>query len=322
VILTVTMNAALDRTLVAPGFALGQSRTVDVALTLGGGKGLNVTRALLGLGHDVLALGLAGGVTGEAIRIALDLEGVNHKLTEIGGNSRTCTAIVDPETGIASEINEPGPWIGERELDAFLNTFRRQVGEARLVALSGSLPAGVPANFYAALIEIARRAGVPCALDSSGPALREGLAAAPFLAKPNQHEAAGLWGRAFDPEDARILAALPAPGPTLLAITLGAEGALLHGAVGSWRAVPPSVQPLDTVGAGDSFVAGLCAALVDAAGAGSLAAAARRPEVLEHVLRLATSLATANTLTVGAGICQPEDTARLVSEVRIRKLAR
>ncbi|HXT36099.1 MAG TPA: hexose kinase [Chloroflexota bacterium] len=321
-ILTVTLNAALDRTLVAPGFALGQSRTVDSALTLGGGKGLNVTRALLGLDHEVVALGLVGGVTGEAIRVALDLEGVNHQLTEISGNSRTCTAIVDPETGIASEINEPGPTIQERELDAFLKTFRRQVGDARLVALSGSLPAGVPFSFYAHLIGIARQVGVPCALDTSGPALREGLAAAPALAKPNQHEAADLWGRVFDPEDAGSLAALPTHGPTLLAITLGAAGALLHGPVGSWRAVPPTVRPIDTVGAGDSFVAGLCAALLDAAGADSLEAAARHSDVLEHALRLATALATASTLTVGAGICDPEDTARIAAHVRIRKLTR
>jgi tagatose 6-phosphate kinase len=322
VIITVTLNAALDRTLVAPGFALGQSRTVDSALTLGGGKGLNVARALLGLGHEVLALGLAGGATGEAIRAALDREGMDHQLTEISGNSRTCTAIVDPETGIASEINEPGPRIGERELDAFLNMFRKRVGDARLVALSGSLPAGVPFDFYAFLIGIARQAGVPCALDTSGPALREGLAAGPFLAKPNQHEAAQLWGGTFDPEDAGILAALPAPRPTMLAITLGASGALLHGPAGSWRAVPPTVQPVDTVGAGDSFVAGLCAALLAAAGAGSLEGAAQSPDILERALRFATALATANTLTVGAGICQPEDVARLESEVRIRRLTR
>jgi len=318
-IITVTLNAALDRTLVAPGFALGQSRTVDHALTLGGGKGLNVARALHGLGRDVLALGLVGGPTGETIRIALDGEGLPYQLTEISGESRTCTAIVDPETGIATEINEPGPSIHERELDRFLDLFREKVPEARLVALSGSLPDGVPTDFYARLIEIARGSGVPCVLDSRGSALREGLAAGPFLAKPNQHEAAELFGAVFDPEDSGVLAALPA-GLTLLAITLGAAGALLHGPTGSWRALAPAVRPIDTVGAGDSFVAGLCAALLDAAGAQPLEEAARGSDVLGRALRFATALATANTLSVGAGICNADDLARVEPAVRVTRV--
>lgn len=320
-ILTVTLNAALDRTLVAPGFSPGQSRTADRALILGGGKGLNVARALHGLGEEVLALGLAGGATGAAIRSALSAEGIAHRLTEIAGESRTCTAIADPESGLATEINEPGPQISDDEAQSFLDQVGQALPGACLVALSGSLPSGVPADFYVRLIEIAHRAGIPCVLDTRGEALRLGLAAAPFLAKPNQHEIAELLGGAINPDDPSVVQRLPRPGPTLLAITLGPAGAILHGPAGSWRASAPQVKPIDTVGAGDSFVAGLCAAFSRAAGTGPLETGATRAEVLEDALRLATAVAVANTLTMGAGLYRRTDVERLRHEVRITRLA-
>ena len=317
-IVTVTLNAALDRTLVAPGFAPGQSRTADRGLNLGGGKGLNVARAVRCLECPVLALGFAGGFTGEAIRRALDAEGLPHDLTPIRGESRTCTAIVDPESGVATEINEPGAAVSEDEMRAFLASFDRALNRARLVALSGSLPEGIPEDFYAQLIVRARAAGVPCFLDTRGSALRAGMNAAPLLAKPNQHEAAGLLGEAFDPEDsAFVRRALPQPGPTLLAITLGPDGAVLHSRTGAWRARPPVVRPVDTVGAGDSFVAGLAAALVLAGEGRPLEDAVTQPAVLEEMLRLATATAVANTLTIGAGRCDRADIARLLDMVEV-----
>ncbi|MGH2346904.1 MAG: PfkB family carbohydrate kinase, partial [Chloroflexota bacterium] len=137
-IVTITLNAALDRTLVAPGFTLGQSRTVDRALSLGGGKGLNVARALHGLSCAVLALGLAGGETGAAIRRVLAEEGIPSDLTQIREESRTCTAIIDPLSGLSTEINEPGPRVAEDELAPFLDRFQRVLSDASLIALSGS----------------------------------------------------------------------------------------------------------------------------------------------------------------------------------------
>jgi 1-phosphofructokinase family hexose kinase len=317
VIVTVTLNAALDRTLVAPGFALGQSRTVERALSLGGGKGLNVARALRGLHCPVLALGLAGGETGAAIRRALDLEGIPSDLTRIRDESRTCTAIIDPSSGISSEINEPGPKVEEDELAPFLDRFERAIPDACLIALSGSLPNGVPDDFYAVLIERARRAEVPCILDSRGAALRRGLAAGPLLAKPNQHEAAELLGGDFDHRDRAVLARF---GASIAVITLGPAGAVLHGPAGSWRAIPPPIQPIDTVGAGDCFVGGLCAAFLAAAGTAPVQSVIDQPGTLEKALRLATAAAAANTLTVGAGLFLEKDLLTLQERVIIQKI--
>ena len=353
-IITVTPNAALDRTLVASGFAIGESRTVERALILGGGKGINVARALHGLGQPVLALGFVGGRTGELIRAALDAEGLPHELTPIGAESRTCTAIIDPTSGSATEVNEPGAAVTGSEQAAFLDRFDRALDDAQLVALSGSLPPGLPDDFYATLIDHARAAGVPCLLDTSGRALAAGIAAAPLLAKPNQHEATALLGGAFNPEDGAFVArALPSPGPAVLCLTLGADGAVLHASAGSWRARPPRLQVLDTVGAGDCFVAGLAAALVramaslqlvDASAPGAALpapgggpgaepvdapSAYRRALIalntsatLEAMLWLASAVSAASTLTIGAGRCGQGDTERLLPQVTITPLQR
>jgi tagatose 6-phosphate kinase len=316
-IVTVTLNAALDRTLVAPGFEPGQSRTADRALLLGGGKGLNVTRALHSLQCEVLALGMAGGTTGALIRRGLDEEGIPHDLTAIRGESRTCTAIIDPERGVTTEINEPGPTVEAFELATFLERFDQALASARLVVLSGSLPAGVPDDIYAWLIGAARRFEIPCLLDSRGAALRAGLQAQPLIAKPNLSEAAELLGDEFDPTDRSMHDRI---GANLAAITLGPKGAVLHSAIGSWLAVPPDIQPIDAVGSGDCFVAGLGAALMQASGNLSILQLVDQPEVLEAALRLATATATANTLTIGAGKFLEKDLRRLKEEVRIQRI--
>jgi tagatose 6-phosphate kinase len=317
-IVTVTLNAALDRTLVAPGFEPGQSRTADRALLLGGGKGLNVTRALRGLGCEVLALGLAGGTTGTLIRRGLDEEDIPHDLTPIRGESRTCTAIIDPERGVTTEINEPGPTVEAFELATFLERFDQALARARLVVLSGSLPAGVPDDVYARLIGVARRFEIPCLLDSRGGALREGLKAQPLIAKPNLREATELLGEEFDPSDRAVHYRI---GASLAAITLGSKGAVLHSPIGSWLAVPPVIQPIDAVGAGDCFVAGLCAALMQASDNLSILQLVDKPDVLESALRLATAAATANTLTIGAGRFLEKDLHWLKEEIRIQRIA-
>jgi tagatose 6-phosphate kinase len=320
-IVTVTLNAALDRTLVAPGFTLGTSRTVAHGLSLAGGKGLNVARALRALGCPVLALGFVGGLTGERMRRALADEGLQHALTAIEGESRTCTAIVDPEIGAATEINEPGPTIRPGEVVAFLASFIDALPRARLVCLCGSLPTGVSDDFYAGLIERAREAGVPCILDSRGAALRHGMRAVPLLAKPNRVELAELLGANVDPLDAAaVRRAVPNPSPPALAITLGPDGAVLYGESGVWHALPPAVRVVDTVGAGDAFVAGLAAGLVREAGGAELAATLAQPGVPERILTLATATAVANTLTIGAGRLEPRDVERLNQQVVSRAM--
>lgn len=328
-IVTVTLNAALDRTLVAPGFTIGSSRTAEAGLNLAGGKGLNAARALHCLGLPVRALGFAGGLAGEQMRRALDAEGMPYLLVPIRRESRTCTAIVDPGTGSATEINEPGPRIEPDEQTAFLAAFDAALSDAWIVALSGSVPPGLSDDFYTTLIARAREKGVPCLLDTRNAPLREGVRAAPLFVKPNQHEAAELLGDTFDPQDrAFVERHMPQPGPALLCLTLGAEGAIVHAPAGSWRSRPPAVRVVDTVGAGDSFVGGIAAALFRAMGGSGAAGTAleraeraiARPDVVESMLRMATATATANTLSVGAGRVDPAEVERLLPLVALHRL--
>ena len=149
-----------------------------------------------------------------------------------------------------------------------------------------------------------------------------GTRAAPLLIKPNQHEATELLGDILDPEDgAFVRRTLPRPGPAVLALTLGAAGAVLHGPDSSWRAHQPTARPVDTVGAGDSFLAGMAAALVRAAGDAPLEDVISRPAVLEAMLRLGTATALANILIPGAGRCDPATIARLEPAITVERLA-
>jgi 1-phosphofructokinase family hexose kinase len=320
-IVTVTVNTALDRTLLTPDFRAGRSQTAAQVESQAGGKGINVARALQALGVPVLALGFQGGAIGELIQQSLAREGLTHVLTPIAASSRICTAIVDPTGGPATEVNDPGPEITQEEIERFLGQFDRALGAARLAVLSGSLPPCLPAGFYAELIARARARGVTCILDTKGPALRQGLSAGPLAAKPNQMEAAELLGPSVDLRNgAAVRAALPADGPAVLAVTQGEAGAVVHGPAGSFTARAPAVQARDTVGAGDCLVAGMAAALLDAAGEGSLEAAVQNSGTLRAMLALGVATATASTLTLGAGRVLPEDVAMLRERVVIEPL--
>jgi tagatose 6-phosphate kinase len=320
-IITVTANTALDRTLLAPDFRVGRSQTATKSESQAGGKGINVARALLALHVPALALGFRGGAIGELIEQSLVQEGLPHVLTPIQAQSRICTAIVDPTSGTATEVNDPGPEISAWEIEQFTMHFDQAVPTARLVVLSGSLPPTLPARFYADFIERARQHGVPCILDAKGAALRLGLEAGPLVAKPNQVEAVELLGPGVDLQDAAaVRRALPRAAAIVLAISQGEAGAALHAPAGSFVARAPAVQTRDTVGAGDCFVAGMAAALLSAANGRPLEEAVQQPAILRQMLTLAVATATASTLTLGAGRVRSEDIAMMRVRVRVEAL--
>ena len=201
-IITVTLNAALDRSLTVPILQLGQRYRASEVLTLAGGKGINVARALKRLDHPVVATGLAGGRTGTRIVEQLTEESILNDFVRIRQESRTSTLVVDPTSGTQTEINEWGPKVSETELEMLLDKIRYLARSAEVVVFAGSLPRGVADGFYGeAARELARR-GVRVALDTEGEPLRRGLEAEPWLVSPNQHEAEQLVGQElFDDED-------------------------------------------------------------------------------------------------------------------------
>ncbi|MEV6672049.1 1-phosphofructokinase family hexose kinase [Streptomyces sp. NPDC051162] len=264
-ILTVTLNTALDLTYRVPRLQPHTSHRVTDATERAGGKGLNVARVLAALGHPTVVTGFAGGATGETVRRLLAESApaagnLTDALVPVLGPTRRTVAVVDASTGDTTQLNEPGPAVSPEEWASFTDTYARLLREAAAVALCGSLPPGVPVGAYAHLVRQARALGVPVLLDTSGEPLRRGIAARPDLVKPNTGELAALTG-STEP----LRAALDARrrGAHAVAATLGADGMLAVTPEGTWRAAPPRRLTGNPTGAGDSAVASLLAGWVE-----------------------------------------------------------
>ncbi|MFF9067898.1 1-phosphofructokinase family hexose kinase [Streptomyces sp. NPDC014891] len=259
-ILTVTLNTAVDLTYRVPALTPHASHRVTQVIERPGGKGLNVARVLAALGHETVATGFAGGATGAVLREQLAATPVRDELVETEGPTRRTVAIVDTATGDTTQLNEPGPTVGAAEWTAFRARFTELLDGAAAVALCGSLPPGIHVGAYAELVRLARTAGVPVLLDTSGEPLRRGIAARPDLVKPNADELAQLTG-ARDP--LRATREARGRGARAVVSSLGPEGLLAATPEGLWRAAPPAPVKGNPTGAGDSAVAGLLSGLVD-----------------------------------------------------------
>src|SRR5258705_2846232 len=297
-IVTVTLNAAIDRTLTVPNFQRGQRHRASAGVTLAGGKGINVARALKTLGVPVVATGLVGGATGTRIVEELTNEAILNDFVHIDGESRTSTAVVDSTGGTYTEINEWGPAVRADELEMLLQKVPYLTHGAELVVFAGSLPRDVADDFYAEATRELTRRHIQAVLDTEGEPLLLGVEAEPFLVTPNQAEAEALVGQEFhDDEDFRIaLDSIADMGARNVLITTD-EGcvALLREEKGETvrlRADAPKVEPVSTVGSGDV----LLAAFIAARHAG-------RP--YEESLRAAVAAGAAPPLAVGAGPCGP-----------------
>jgi 1-phosphofructokinase family hexose kinase len=309
-IVTVTLNAAFDRTLTVPNFQLGQRHRASAGLTLAGGKGINVARTLKALDVPVVATGLVGGRTGTRIVEELTSEGILNDFVRIGDESRTSTMVVDPTGGTSTEIYEWGPHVSRDELGMLLEKIAYLARAADLVVLAGSLPRGVEPDFYADTVRELARRRVRAVLDTEGEPLRLGVEAEPWLVSPNQREAEGLVGQEFHDEEDFLMA--------LDAIAeLGARNVLIgHGAGAFARFreerrsrrfeahIPPH-EPLAPVGAGDAMLAGYVAARI-----------AEAP--LDEALRSAVATGAAATLEVGGGRFDPREVSRLAADVTVR----
>jgi 1-phosphofructokinase/tagatose 6-phosphate kinase len=312
-IVTVTLNAAIDRTLTVPNFQRGQRHRASSGLALAGGKGINVARALKTSRVPVVATGLAGGQTGQRILEELSAESILNDFVRIEGESRTSTAVVDPAGGTFTEINEWGPAVQPDELETLLEKLDYLTQGTELVVFAGSLPRDVDDDFYAEAIHILSRQGIPAALDCDGEPLRLGIEAEPLLVSPNQREAESVVGHEFhDDEDfALALDQIADRGARNVLITTESGCfALLREerVVRRYRVVTQRLDPVSKVGAGDTLL-----------GAFIAARSAGRPP--EEQLRAAVAAGAASTAEVGAGRFDPRFAARLQPAVEVTELA-
>jgi 1-phosphofructokinase family hexose kinase len=295
-ILCVNLNAAIDKTIVIDGFQLGEIHRPEAVKSLAGGKGCNVARALHTLGQKPVVTGWVGGTAGQFIENGLKAEGIATDFVYTDFESRTCTSILDSSNQVMTEIYEHGDLILSKKVAEMLVHFRNIVAEYEAVSLSGSIPPGVPQDIYAQLIEIAHKVNVPTFLDSSKEALLLGVAAKPFLIKPNETEVAILAQQVPKTlaEFAAAANVISTRHETIVVLSMGKNGAIVAKANEVIHVQNPPVAAKSAVGSGDSMLAGLVyaftqgLALVDAA-------------------KFGVAAGTANTLVIGAGQFSMQD---------------
>jgi 1-phosphofructokinase family hexose kinase len=313
-IVTVTLNAAVDRTLLVPNFQIGQRHRASVGFLSAGGKGINIARALKRLGTPVVCTGLAGGRNGTLLVEELTQEGVLNDFVRIRGESRTSTAVLDPTSNAYTEINESGPEIADDELDTLREKLAYLTQGAEFVVFAGSLPRGVDTSFYAGAIRDAGRRHQLAVVDAEGEPLRVAVGAEPYLVAPNVREAEELVGHEFVDEE-ELASALDEIAE------LGARNVLITMDTGCYallredrnevrlRSRAPELEPVSTIGAGDSLLAGFLAAR----------AAGRS---FDDSVRTAVATGAASVLEAGPGRFDPREASRLSPLVTIEHLER
>ena len=306
-ILTVTMNPALDVSTSTNKVMDTHKLRCAAAHFHPGGGGINVARVLHRLGADCLALYPAGGVNGQRLQKLLDQEQVRSHCIAIAEETRESFSVLETSSGRDFRFVLPGPELSPRESEACLSEVSKLETPTRYLVASGSLPPGVPADFYARLARLARARGSLLVLDSSGPALAAALAEGVYLVKPSLRELRELTGRPLHTELQWREAAqqiIRAGQAQVVALSLGEEGALLVTADRALRASSVPVTVKSSIGAGDSFVGGLVWAL-------------NRNIELSQAFRYGMAAGAAALLTAGTALCQAADVERLHKEVAV-----
>lgn len=308
-ILTVTLNAAIDKRYVVSEFHPGQVNRVKECVYVPGGKGLNVSKPAALAGAGVIATGFVGGHAGQFIEEALEPFGIDSRFYRVAGESRSCINIWDEKNGTQTEFLEPGFELTAEDFEGFLAHFRELLPMADVVAMSGSVPRGLDGTAYPALIRACREAGKRVILDTSGKLLEQGLEAGPTMVKPNIDEIRMLTGQPCDilSEIAEAAKTLHRRGIPIVTISLGGDGAVTACAEGVFRAVVPKIDAVNTVGCGDAMIAGFAMGLAE-----------NLP--VRECLRRASAISAASAMHPQTGVFRPEDYETLLEKVQIAEL--
>ena len=310
-IITVTLNPALDKTLEVPNFTPGRRHRSLDQVTMPGGKGVNVARALKRLGQPCIATGLAGGATGTRIVEALHEESILNAFVRIREESRTNTAVLDPTTGSHTEINERGPAVSSRELELFREKLLYLAKGASICVFAGSIPRGLEPDIYAELIKEVKKLGVLTVVDTEGEPLRMAVRAEPDLVSPNELEAEELVGQEFNDLDDRAQAVIEMTGlgarEAIMTVRDGCFACVQDDGQIVYRATVDEQEARSRIGSGDAFLAGYIAARYG-----------ERP--VRDCLRFGVACGAESTQHFGAGVLDPAKVERLLGEVTAESL--
>lgn len=309
-IYTVTLNPALDRTVVLPELNKDDANRIKKEFRFAGGKGIDVSRVLKELGAVSIAKGFIGGYTGLEIEGRLLNEGVVCSFTKISEETRTNIIIVEENNEHQTTINAKGPEITPMELGLFYNNLKDLEPKPSFAVISGSIPNGINSNFYFQLINLFKEQNTFVVLDADGDAMKSGIKAQPNMIKPNKHEIERLIKRKITSEkelvnESRNL--LKRYNIEIIMISAGEEGLYLINKENVLKAEVPKVEVNSAVGAGDSSVAGFLFKF-------------QKNKDLTECLRSAAAAGTACVLTPGTELVKLIDYERIYKQIKIKEL--
>ena len=309
-ILTITANPSLDRVYAIDDFQVNKIFRPKTMTATAGGKGLNVSRVASMLGAAVTATGFIGGTVGSLVSADLQRHRVVDRFVRISGETRMCIAVMDEKNTTSTEILESGPMIKADEIEVFLHTYDELLDACQMVVGSGSLPRGLPTDFYSELVRRAKARQRRFILDTSGAYLAQAAKEMPFMIKPNQEELEAMV--ASDLAELKHCAAaeveLKEKGNELPVLTLGKGGCLAALSDGVYHFSAPPIPVVNTVGSGDSFVAGVAVGLCEG-----------RDE--HEAIRLGMACGMANTQFMETGMVSADLVQKFLPSVTAQRLA-
>jgi tagatose 6-phosphate kinase len=308
VIATVTMNASVDKLYLIEQMELGTTMRVKSCNNTAGGKGLNVARVVALLGEPVMATGIVGGHAGRYVEDLLQADGIEADFAQAPIETRCCINVRNLTTGEHTEFLEPGAQVDDAVLEDFYRKYQEAVQKSTVVAISGSMPAGTPPDYYARLVACAREQDKKVIVDASGEALRHCLAAKPTMIKPNMEEIQQIFRIDVHSRKELVDAAkkLQTSGIEIVAISMGRDGVLVVCEDGVYQGIPPVIPVVNTVGCGDSMVAGFAVGL-------------RRNHSMFDTVRLSVAVSAANALCMETGNYRKEDLDKLLPRVEVQR---
>ncbi len=309
-ILTVTLNVAIDKRYVVEEVRTGEVNRVKECVYTPGGKGLNVSKPAAIYGAEVTATGFVGGHAGHYIEDALEPFGIKSAFYHMEAESRSCINIWDEKNQLQTEFLEPGFTVTEADFERFLEHFQGLAADADVVTISGSVPKGLDGTAYQRMVKLVREAGKPVILDTSGKLLEQGIKAVPTMIKPNLDEIRMLTGKdCTDPEEIIEAAkVLHGRGIRIVTVSLGGDGAVVVSDEGAYRARVPRIHAVNTVGCGDSMTAGFALGLSEGLS-------------IKETLRKASAVSAAAAMREETGFFVKEDMERLLPQIEIIELA-